>query len=839
MSVSDTKKHEKDPIVDLFPLSLNQQRLWILDQLDPASAAYIIPVCLRLKGPLVIETLQRSLDGVVARHATLRTTFDVRDGGPVQLVHRSFAIPLRLSDISANPEADQEALASSIALREAYDPLDLKNGPLVRVALIRLSPDHHIMVSAIHHIVSDGRSMELFVSELAERYEAYAANKEPSFEALPIRYSDFTHLQRDMVASNRIERQLAFWRTTLAGAPATHNLPCDRARPKHPTRSGGSLTLRLNSDLVADLQQFARNQRATFFMVMAAAFEVLVFKLSKQRDILIGLPVSGRNLIETETLIGPFINTIVLRASLDENQPFVDVLHQVRHNLLEAMSNQDAPFDLIVDAVRAPRNPLYNPIFQIMFSVFRAAVQSRRFGPLTATPYIVESTTARFDLSVNVIEGFEGAWWLQAEYSAELFDRARIARMLEAYTALLQNIPSGSRARLSDMQVSGRAPLEDARPAAETVVERGSVSSLPSSISATGASGVTGGHGGPSFDARTAARVRNVEGKLTEMWQRRLKTSPINIDDNFFDLGGNSLLAISLVSEVNSAFGAAIPVSSLFHDATIRSMAARLCGLHVQKSFFFPLCEGGALPPLFAAGCSYEFRDLSRALGPDQPFYQMDIYALQEERLISGVPLLETLEDIASLFVIEIQSIQPHGPYFLAGQCEGGIVALEIARQLRQRGHEIATLMQFDTPVTGYFERLSWLKRLSWTLGQRQFWEVTYRLGKNKIRKTFFSRTPSTEDHIWAVIWDAVRTYGTDRKFEGEVILFRAEQQLWPTDNLSLGWNKFGAVNIYDVPGDHVNLFTVPATQRIVQRVLADAQQRFSSGNGKLREQEQ
>ena len=762
----------------------------------------------------------------MARHGSLRTIFEVRGGAPAQLVKPTCVVPVQLREIGERPGTDQEARAYSIALRELRRPFDLRSGPLIRATLLRLGPEHHVFLGAIHHIVSDGWSAELFVSELAEHYGAYSAGKEPSLAPLPMQYSDFTLSQRDSVANGRIDEQLSFWRRTLSGAPTLHNLPLDRVRPMRPTLAGGSQLRRLDSELVEALQQFARAQRATFFMLMTAAFQVLIYKYSGHRDILIGIPVSGRNLVETEALIGLFVNTVVLRATLNEDQNFADVLNQVRENLLDAVSNQDAPFELIVGAVCAQRSPRQNPLFQIMFSTFRAAVRSRQFGAATAAPYAVETTAARFDLSVNLIDGADGVWWLQAEYSAEIFDHERIAWMLEAYIGLLRDILADGRQRLADLHAPrypGKAAGETPSPTLSRIAREATVSPPAATRAASAADSTVGGNV-LSIDARTRIGVGHVEATLIETWKRFLKTSMIDIDDNFFDLGGNSLLAISLVAEINRMFDKALPVSSLIRDATIRSMATRLVGRQVHTSSCVPLVESGSKPPLFAAGCALEYKDLSQALGPDQPFYQMDVYALQEERLIAGAPLFATVEAIALQFVEDIQAIQPRGPYFLAGQCEGGVVVREIARQLQRQGHEIATLMQFDTPVTGYFEKLPRRRRISWPLGQRHAWKKLYALGRNKFRKTFLRRTPGARDYIWSAIWEAVAAYATRENFDGEVILFRAEEQLWPAANVALGWDKLGAVKIYDVPGDHVNLFTIPATQTIIQRALADAQ---------------
>ena len=845
-----------------FPLSINQQRLWILDQLRPGIAANHITVCLRLTGPLVTDALERSLQAVVDRHESLRTTFGFRDNAPLQLINSSRAIPLQMRDMSTHSGTDLEAQAHSFVREEMQKPFDLRNGPLLRTALFRLGPEHHILVSTMHHIVSDGWSAELLIRELAEHYGAFVAGQEPNLKPLPIQYSDFTILQRHLLRTERIEQQLSFWRRTLAGAPVLHKLPCDRPRPERPTYAGANQTLQLDSGLVSELQRFARRQRSTIFMLLAAAFVVLLFKYGKQKDILLGIPVSGRNLVEIEPLIGFFVNTLVLRTSVSEDMTFNDVLLRVREGLLDAMSNQEVPFERIVDAVRVPRGLGYNPLFQIMFATFRAAVQSRQFGPLTVSPYVIESNTSRFDLSVNIIEGLDSAWCVQAEYSTELFDHRRITSILEAYTTLLRTILADNHRQISDLQISHSGEDVSAK-----IQQSIAPDAMPTSMAGSSINGRA--HGWPhALSGSTASKnigsaappIDHVDGKLIAIWQRRLKVTSISVDDDFFALGGNSLLAIALVTEVNRTFGSELPVSSLFRDGTIRSMANRLRGQSAWKSSFVPLTQTGIKPVLFAAGSSREYRDLSRALGSDQPFYQMDVYALQEERSLSGNPLLTTVQDIATHFVRDILSLQPFGPFFLAGQCEGSIIALEIARQLQRQGHQIGALMQFDTPVKGYWQKPPWHQCISWALarrnemkrnflkrlavaqGQRErrlkflfLFQDTFTVIRNRLRRISGVNTPSAENYIWNVIWSAIRAYGSDEIVEGKIILFRAEQLLWrPVEDVAVGWDRLGAVKIYNVPGDHVRLFANPTAQGIIRHVLEDAQQRVAARGSKF-----
>ena len=667
---------------DDVPVSLNQRQLWIVDQLYPGNSAYHIPICLRLTGPLRLPALEHCLQEVVARHGSLRTTFHLQDDVPVQRVTPSLTVGVVLQDLTEFG-SDAEAQAYAFACEEVQRPFDLSNGPLLRVALIRLSPQDHVLLVTMHHIISDGWSAEIFIQELAKCYVAFSTNARAPLQPLPTQYTDFAAAQRYLMTAGRMEEQLLFWKRTFAGAPGLHSIPLDRPRPERPGLTGASQTVHLDHELVSGLQQFANDHRVTFFMMSAAVFQVLIWTYGAQKDVLVGIPVSGRTLVETEPLIGLFVNTVVLRTTMIESQRFVQLLNQVRDRLLDALSNQSVPFDLVVEAVQAHRSPSHNPLFQIMFSTFRAAVQSRCFGDLTAVPYVIECQASRFDLSVNIIEGIGKAWWVQAEYSTELFDHAPISHLLEMYVLLL-------RATLAD----GDVLLVDLRDMARRV--RYSRSSAWGNGSSTSRSPHL-----PIMSTKPmrldperelekpkSAAIRDVEQALVPIWQKHLRVSPVDVHGDFFDLGGNSLLAIQLVAEVNRTFRKRIAVSTLFRDLTIRKMAERLSEEQTFRASFFPIASVGDKTPIFVGGSQRYFNNLSRALGQDQPFYQMDMYALQEERLLAGQPLLTTIEEMATSFVKDILSVQPRGPYLLAGQCEGSILVLEMTRQLQSRGQK-------------------------------------------------------------------------------------------------------------------------------------------------------
>jgi thioesterase domain-containing protein len=823
----DNTPMEPDEL-ELFPLAPNQKRFWILDQLEPGNAAYHIPICLRLIGPLSRESLERSLAAMVARHEPLRSRFVVHNSEPMLVVDSRAVVDLQVLELSAVRESEVEAKAYSLVREEIGRPFDLSRGPPIRTVLLILAPAHHILVCTIHHIASDGWSAELLVREIAEHYEALTAGREPSIEPLAFPYSSYAVLQHLALDGERMNQQLSYWRRMLADAPPLLDLRPRGNRPDRPTHRGASHAVRLDGEMIEELQQLAREQRSTLFMVLTAAFGALVSLFSQRTDIVIGIPVTGRDRVETESLIGLFVNTIVLRVSLAGDPSFEEILDQTRGRLLDAMSHQDVPFERVVDAIGGYRSPAYNPIFQIMFSMFRAAVQSRRFGPLSAMPYIVESSTARVDLNVNVIQGMEHTWWLQAEYRTDLFDHSYISNILAAYLALLRMVARDADKHLSKIGVTlnatlqkhGNPQLSDAN-GGDPVAQRGPESS------------VTGGIQRFDRSVRTAAEAGEhapdyIERTMITIWGKALRRPSIQIDDDFFNLGGHSLMAISLTAEINRTFRAKFPVSMLLRESTIRRFARRLRSQTFVSSSFVALSNSGHKSPLFVVGNNYRIRELADALGPDQPLYQIDAYALQEERIISGEPLVSTIQDFAIHFVSQIVAVQNSGPYFLAGQCEGAIIAIEIANELKRLGHKVATLMLFDTPVTGFLRNPAWHRRFLIALERGDLPRRLVSSLERRIRAFWAPRRPLlTEDQIWVAIWAAVRAYGTNHVFDGAIVLFRATEMPTITADPAVGWERVGTLKVIDIPGDHSRLFTNREAQAIIKNELDNLQARF------------
>src|SRR5215217_1019388 len=352
---------------DGAPLSFAQERLWFVDRLEPGSAVYNIPVEWRLGGALDEAALERALGEIVRRHEALRTTFREVDGSPVQVIAPFGGFTLRLDDLSGLADADREVEVRRRAGEEAARPFDLSAGPLFRAALLRLGEEDHVLLLSMHHIVSDGWSTGVLFRELSALYAAYLAGRESPLPELPVQYADYAVWQREQLAGEVLDRQLAYWKERLAGAPELLELPTDHPRPAVQTYRGATVLVELSLQLLERLQALGQSEGATLYMVLLGAFQVLLGKYAGSEDVVVGTPIAGRTRRETEELIGFFVNTLVLRTDLSGNPSFRETLRRVREVTLGAYAHQEVPFEKLVAELQPERSLSHSPLFQVMF----------------------------------------------------------------------------------------------------------------------------------------------------------------------------------------------------------------------------------------------------------------------------------------------------------------------------------------------------------------------------------------------------------------------------------------------------------------------------------------
>lgn len=422
---------------DHLPLSFAQQRLWFLDQLEPGNPIYNLAQTFRMRGQLDPGALKRALDKIVARHQSLRTTFPVEAGEPIQVVRDELDLPLPITDLSGLGRERRESQAEKLSLEEAQRPFRLSSGPLIRAQLVRLDQEDHVLVLTMHHIISDRWSMGLVGEELASFYRAFVAGEAPAMPELPIQYPDFSLWQRQWLSGELLGKQLGYWTEQLAGAPAILELPTDRPRPPVMSLGGATQSTILPRELVDRLTRLSRTEGVTLFMTLLAAFDTLLARYSGQDDLVVGSPIAGRHFSEIEPLIGFFVNTLALRGNLSGDPTFRELLLRTREICLQAYAHQDLPFEKLVEELQPERSLAHSPIFQVMFALQNVPLEALKMPGLEVERRPIYTSTSMFDMSWFAVEHPDGLM-IRAEYSTDLFDDRTITRALAHFENLLE-----------------------------------------------------------------------------------------------------------------------------------------------------------------------------------------------------------------------------------------------------------------------------------------------------------------------------------------------------------------------------------------------------------------
>ncbi|HEU4880944.1 MAG TPA: FkbM family methyltransferase, partial [Longimicrobium sp.] len=456
-----------------LPLSFAQERLWFIDRMEPGSTAYNIPAAWRLGGALDVAALERSLGEIVRRHEALRTVFAEAGGSPVQVIAPFGGFALPVEDLSDLGDADREAAVRERVGEEARRAFDLSAGPLFRAALLRLDAEEHVLLLSMHHIVSDGWSMGVLFRELSALYEAHREGRESPLPELRVQYADYAVWQREQLEGEVLDRQLAYWKERLGGAPELLELPTDHPRPPVQTYRGASVPLELSVELLERLQALARSEGATLYMTLLGAFQVLLGRYAGSEDIVVGSPIAGRTRGEVEELIGFFVNTLVLRTDLGGDPSFREVLGRVREATLAAYEHQEVPFEKLVAELQPERSLSHSPLFQVMFTLQDAEGGRGALPGLSVSGAGAAMEIAKFDLSLTLAatpRGLRGG----LNYSTDLFERGTVERMIGHLARVLEQVAADADVRLSRL-----ALLDEAERARLLALGEGAAPELP------------------------------------------------------------------------------------------------------------------------------------------------------------------------------------------------------------------------------------------------------------------------------------------------------------------------------------------------------------------------
>jgi amino acid adenylation domain-containing protein len=434
-----------------LPLSHAQRRLWLLDQLDPGAPAYNLSSVLRLRGELEVEALRQSLGLVLQRHAPLRTVFGNIEGEPVQAIKSEVPVELPVVDVSSVPSECRQDRALELAAEEGARPFHLETGPVIRFKLFRLDEQEHILVTTMHHIVTDGWSLQIFFRDLATFYDALIVGKQPDLPPLPVQYGDYVLAEHERLSGGALERGLQFWKETLKDAPPVLDLPADRPRPALQTHKGQTVFFTLDAELEAGVKQMCRQRGVTLFMVLLAAFDALLWRYTGASDIVVGSASAGRTELELEPLIGLFVNTVVLRAKVADDPTFLELLQRVRLGTLDTLAYQDIPFEALVQELHPARSMDNTPVFQVMFIVQNLPGGKLSLAGLELQTLEFDSGIAKFDLTLEVFDG--EALFCRLEYNSDIFDRPRIERLKEHFEILLRSCLQNPERRISELEL--------------------------------------------------------------------------------------------------------------------------------------------------------------------------------------------------------------------------------------------------------------------------------------------------------------------------------------------------------------------------------------------------
>ncbi|HSK77096.1 MAG TPA: amino acid adenylation domain-containing protein [Thermoanaerobaculia bacterium] len=644
------------------PLSFAQQRLWFLDRLEPGSAAYNVPGALLLAGPLRPDVLGRALAEIVRRHEVLRTVFREGPREPVQVVLPPVDRPLPVVDLASLPEAAREAEAGHLLAREARRPFDLAAGPLIRAALLRLGEEEHRLAIVLHHVISDAWSMGVMLRELGALYRAFAAGLPSPLPELPVQYADFAMWQRRWLAGEVLRREVEHWKRGLAGAPEALLLPLDRPRPAVPSRPGARVPFVLPRDLAADLKALGGREGWTSFMVLLAAFEALLARLSGQRDVVVGSPIANRNRLETEGLIGFFTNTLALRLDLTGDPSFRTLAHRARAVTLDAHAHQDLPFEKLVEELHPGRDLARTPVFQVMLVFQSLPFLDPGFPGVTAELLDVGSGSAKLDLTLSLAEDEKGGLAGDLEYDREIFEEATASRLVARFAALLTEAVGDPDRTLSGLPLLTAAERDEIAAwsgGRRTFVLGPDLDLLPAGV--TGELYVAASEAGPGEPERfvpdpfswvegwepgerlyrtgdlarwrpggeieildrpdSQAEVRGapapelegeivpprtpVEELLARIFREVLEIPRAGVSQSFFELGGHSLLAARLLFRVREVFGVEIPLRRVFEKPVLADLAAEIeaaveAGTSTLAPPLRPVPHNGPLPLSFA-----------------------------------------------------------------------------------------------------------------------------------------------------------------------------------------------------------------------------------------------
>lgn len=823
-SVSTTVETEADAEeggggVIAMPASLAQERFWTLSQIDPANPTFHIPLVMQLSGEVSGELLQKSFQVLVDRHETLRTTFSEIDNRLMQIISPTHRFAMDEFDLAEFGDAEKESRLEELVQSVLKKPFDLSTLPLFRARLCHLGHSNHVLVLSLHHVNGDAWSMQVLQRELWTVYEQLRRGETISLPPLTLQYGDFSVWQQEELESQAMKTHLDFWLKSLAGDLPVLDFPTDRAPAYKPATRGAISTLLLPDELTRSLKEFAQSSDVTLFVLALACFAVVVARGANAEDVVFGSPAANRR-PETENLIGPFAGPVPLRMDLSGDPSLRSLLTIARDRTLDALDHTELPFEALLERLNVRPAHGRNPLFQFYFFCQPAFVQSRKVGELEVTPLATVSLGIPFELQLGVIERAEGIR-AELEYNPHLYDRSTIEDWLHYYQIVLETLVLNPELKISELPTPPHQSKISSEAAAKVPLVSSAGSEPTNNLKA---------------DVRPALSLEADELEklgqdplvidIRDIWESSLGKKEIGIHDDFFAIGGRSLVAARLITKINRKYSLSLGLATLFSFPTIVDLAQLIRGEMVRKvpSSIIAIQPKGTQTPLFlihgVGGNVLNFYDLAQELGEDQPAYGIEAHALNA----TNDPLT-TLEDLAAYYIREVRKIQPAGPYRFLGYSYGGFLSFEMARQLQAVGEVVELVGMLDTPIWRHS-----LHAAHSTAGKmwRQFQAVwlpffqrmrpltpkeIFDALKSTIIRSYYTAAVSRGKEIHRLLRTVYHLNSfaavnyIPKSYIGRVTILRASAEPGPRD---LGWGAFTTepAEIYEVPGAHLQVLS-------------------------------
>lgn len=749
-----------------MPVSAAQERLWFLEQMNPGGTTYNFPATYLFKGRLNYVVLEKSLCEIIQRHEILRAIFPSVNGQPIQRIipFRDFALPVE--DLRHLPETKRKAEALRLVNYWSQQPFDIAENFLWRFNLVSLAEEEHIFLLTIHHLIFDLWSLNVFMEELTILYEAFSCGNPSPLPELPLQYSDFTIWQQQTLQGERFQYQLSYWKQQMRETPSPLKLPIQPSSSRSLNYQGKRQFVLIAKDLTESLKTLSQQENVTLYMTLLTAFKILLYIYTEQNDIIVCTPMAGRHRAQTKQLIGYINNILPLRTDLSGNLSFRDLLGRVRQVALGAYKNLDIPFQTITEFP----NLAHTPLTRVMFALQPSPCQNLTLSELTITYlnfHYIHNGTANFDLSLFA-EATEDTLAIGLDYKIDLFDETTIAEILANFQELLKCVAVKPESCLSSFQALIKTRQKQL---SNEVIETTETN-------------------------KAYQEPRNeLELQLTRIFEKVLNIKQIGIQDDFFNLGGHSLSALRLMSEIQETLHKQLPLTTLLKASTVECLASLISqdGWTTPWSSLVPIQTNGSKSPLFliapGASTAIQFLDLARFLGKDQP-----VYCLQAQDVEKGQVSYSNIEDLASFYIQQIQTIQREGPYILGGRCaSGNVIAFEMAQQLQALGQKVKPILMIDPwkdafksffpapPKTQKSYRY-YLKRLKHYLKRGELLSLLLRKTRLQMIIKKFTESSKTNHNL------RIQTVANNHKlalhnyqpkvFSGKIILFVSEERL-------------------------------------------------------------